>query len=174
MLLFSNVPYRGNVKEQSCESWSVLKCQYHPKAHQPHPKQWSSSQHPSFLSFFFSLTHVIWMSFPRYSEKEGHCGRRWIQNYYYSDSSQQMASFVRVCILKSVLLKVVKESTHKKFNEGWPDTESRSHSGGCCQVRMIRPSIGSLHTLVALDSFQFQPPPEKTELTFSSVRRCRI
>lgn len=40
--------------KQLCESSSVEKCQYHPKAHQPHPLQWCNSHHPSLLSFCLS------------------------------------------------------------------------------------------------------------------------
>ena len=54
------------------------------------------------------------------------------------------------------------------------DSEWRPRSGALLPGQDKSPLPQALSTPVALESFQLQPPPVKTELTFSSARSCRI
>lgn len=132
---------------------------------------------PFFL--FFPSTYLIWMIFqeirqrwPQWEEVNPELLLHWF-------ILQQMASFVwaRTCIcmhIKQHPYKSCEERRTEKWKKRWPEIARDAHTAGVAARSGWFALPPAPSTPVALESIQLQPPPVKTELTFSSTRSCRI
>lgn len=104
----------------------------------------------------------------------------WIQNYYSTDSSssrwpplcERARAFV--CILNSIRIRGSEERKAEKRKKRWPEIGRGAHTAGVAARSGWLALPPALSTPVALESIQLQPPPVKTELTFSSTQSSSI
>lgn len=118
--------------------------------------------------------------FSKKSDKDGHSGRRWIQNYYSTESSYSrwlslLWSCTCICVhIKQHPKKNYLEKQTDKWKKRWPEIVRGAHTAGVAARSGWFALPPALSTPVALESIQLQPPPVKTVLTFFSTRSCRI
>lgn len=129
---------------------------------------------------------MIFFVFYQEITQSNHSGRTQIQIYYSADSSCSrwplffltLWAFTCLCVHnKQHPSKSCEERWTERWKKRWPEIERGAHTvrEGWVAARSEWFALPpSLLTPVALESIQLQPPPVKTELTFSSTQVCRI